>query len=116
MIASWKEYLMRRYVIGALCLLAVLSKAEPIVALDLHGLGKSVVDGDEFVFCEGPRCMNIRLCGIDTPSKGKSSYNAAVEALSKLVLNQQVVCRPVNEGSVCDGISGSTSRGRTIAQ
>lgn len=107
---------MRRCVPIALFLVTALITADPSKALDLHGLGQSVIDGDEFVLCDGTACINIRLCGIDTPSKGQSGHDATIAALTKLVLDQQVVCRPVNEGSVCDGISGSHSRGRTIAQ
>jgi endonuclease YncB( thermonuclease family) len=107
---------MRRSVQIALFLIAALAGANPGIAADLLGSGQSVVDGDEFVLCEGKACMNIRLCGIDTPSKGQPGHEDAVSALQQLVVGQRVVCRPVNEGSVCDGISGSKSRGRTIAQ
>lgn len=85
-------------------------------ATDLHGSGQSVVDGDEFILCEGGACADIRLCGIDTPSSGKPGYGETIAALTKLVVGQKILCRPVGEGSVCDGHSGSTSRGRTVAQ
>jgi endonuclease YncB( thermonuclease family) len=107
---------MRRCVQIALFLTMALAGAVPGIAKDLYGSGQSVVDGDEFVLCEGTACMNIRLCGIDTPSKGQPGYENTISALQELVVGQKVVCRPVNEGSVCDGISGSKSRGRTIAQ
>jgi micrococcal nuclease len=83
---------------------------------DLHGLGKSVLDGDEFVLCEGNSCVNIRLCGIDTPSKDKPGYTESISALSKMVVGKNVECRPLGEGSVCDDHRGLDNRGRTIAQ
>jgi micrococcal nuclease len=85
-------------------------------AADLYGSGQSVVDGDEFILCEGEACTDIRLCGIDTPSRGKRGYGETIAALTNLVVNKQIQCRPIGEGSVCDGRSGATSRGRTIAQ
>jgi endonuclease YncB( thermonuclease family) len=85
-------------------------------AVDLDGVGDSVVDGDEFILCKDGKCLNIRLCGIDTPSKGAEGHAAAIDALGKLVLGEQVLCRPVGEGSVCDGLIPADSRGRTVAQ
>jgi micrococcal nuclease len=107
---------MRRCVHTALFLTIVLASANPSLAKDLHGSGQSVADGDEFVLCEGEACTNIRLCGIDTPSKGQPGHEEAVSALAQLVVGQKVKCRPVGEGSICDGFSGSRSRGRLVAQ
>jgi micrococcal nuclease len=109
---------MRCYVPIALYLVAALATANPVAARELHGSGQSVVDGDEFMLCEGNGnpCVDIRLCGIDTPSKGQPSYDDTIATLSRLVVNQEVVCRPVNEGAVCDGLTSPTSRGRTVAQ
>jgi endonuclease YncB( thermonuclease family) len=96
--------------------IVALTSANIALAADLHGSGKSVVDGDEFILCEGNACADIRLCGIDTPSKGKPRYEETISALTKLVVGNNVECRPVGEGSVCDGRTRATSRGRTVAQ
>jgi endonuclease YncB( thermonuclease family) len=85
-------------------------------ATDLVGFAESVVDGDEFVFCVSGACQNIRLCGIDTPSSGKPGYQDTVTALGKLILGERMVCRPVGEGSACDGLTNRISRGRLVAQ
>jgi|SRR6185295_10033497 len=85
-------------------------------AKDLHGLGQSVVDGDEFILCEKGTCVNIRLCGIDTPSKNKTGYEETISALTNMVVGKEVECRPLGEGSVCDEYRGLDTRGRTIAQ
>ena len=88
----------------------------PSRAADLHGTGKSVTEGDEFVLCEAGACTDIRLCGLDTPSRGRSGYDATVAALAKLVVGKPVLCRPVGQGSVCDRRTARISRGRTVAQ
>jgi endonuclease YncB( thermonuclease family) len=105
-----------RFTKSGLCVLALLILMNPVRAADLHGSGRSVVDGDQFILCESNACADIRLCGIDTPSRGRPKYGETVAALTKLVVGVKVLCRPVGEGSVCDGLSGKTSRGRTIAQ
>jgi endonuclease YncB( thermonuclease family) len=33
-----------------------------------------------------------------------------------MVINQEVTCRQVDEGTVCDGRANPVSRGRTVAQ
>lgn len=93
----------------------------PAQATDLRGTGQSVVDGDEFVFCPGEICadslaFNIRLCGIDTPSRGRPEHEKTVAALTELVSGKRIICTPVGEGTVCDGKTSATSRGRTVAQ
>lgn len=85
-------------------------------AADLVGFAESVVDGEEFVLCIAGACQNIRLCGIETPSAGNPGHEEAITALSKMVLGERILCRPVGEGSVCDGRTNSTSRGRLVAQ
>ena len=103
--------------IGVVIALTVsLAGSIPGWAKDLHGEGKSVVDGDEFILCEGSACVNIRLCGIDTPSKDKPGYEETISALTNMVVGKQVECRPLGEGSVCDDHRGLDNRGRTIAQ
>ena len=82
-----------------------MASANPSMATDLHGSGQSVVDGDEFILCEGNACTNIRLCGIDTPSKGKPGYDKTISALTKLVVGKKVLCRPVSQGSVSNTMS-----------
>ena len=102
--------------IGIVIFFIVLASANPSMATDLHGSGQSVVDGDEFILCEGNACTNIRLCGIDTPSKGKPGYDKTISALTKLVVGKKVLCRPVSQGSVCDHRMAPISFGRTVAQ
>ncbi len=97
-------------------LAALLGLTGPARAADLHGIGKSVTEGDEFVLCEVGACTDIRLCGLDTPSRGRPGYDATVAALAKLVVGKPVLCRPVGEGSVCDKHTAKISRGRTVAQ
>jgi len=97
--------------LGGECLLTTLGSAA-----DLHGTGQSVVDGDQFILCESGACTDIRLCGIHTPSKGTPRYEDTIALLAKLVVGKKVLCRPVGQGSVCDGLTGAQSRGRTVAQ
>ena len=102
-----------KWCLSGIVLLAVANIGQ---AADLHGSGQAIVDGDEFILCERGACADIRLCGVDTPSRGKPGYGETVAALTNLVVGKKVLCRPVGEGSVCDGKSGPASAGRTIAQ
>jgi endonuclease YncB( thermonuclease family) len=102
--------------IAVLVVVPIATTGNSAAAADLTGIGGQVVDGDEFTLCHLGGCQRIRLCGIDTPSKGHPAYLATITALADLVMNQEVICRVVGNGSVCDGYSASTSRGRIVAQ
>jgi endonuclease YncB( thermonuclease family) len=103
--------------VSVFAVLLVCCWAKPSLAEDLAGYGESLVDGDEFILCQSAdSCRNIRLCGINTPSKGSEGHAASLDALGKLVLGQPVLCRPVGEGSVCDGLAARESAGRIVAQ
>ena len=106
----------KRFITLVFMLAAALIGSAPVCAGDLYGVVKRVTDGDEFVFCAGDACANIRLCGIDTPSNGKPGYKETITALESLVLEKKVACRPLGDGSVCDDFRGLDNRGRTIAQ
>jgi micrococcal nuclease len=108
--------MLKRFITLVLMLAIAPIGSAPAWADDLYGVGKSVIDGDEFVFCAGEACANIRLCGIDTPSNGKPGYKETITALESLVLEKKVACLPLGDGSVCDDFRGSDNRGRTIAQ
>jgi hypothetical protein len=115
------ELPMEKHMLGRASFLAVLLVlgcvvTAPIKAADLHGQGQSVVDGDEFMLCDSGNCIDIRLCGIDTPSKGKPGWGETIRELTRLVVDHNVLCRPVGDGSVCDGRIDGMSRGRTVAQ
>ncbi|MDP9138562.1 MAG: hypothetical protein M3N38_10365, partial [Pseudomonadota bacterium] len=102
--------------LSVLAVLLAFCPAGPVAATDLGGYAESLVDGDEFILCEQGNCLNIRLCGINTPSKGTDGHAATTDALGKLILGKRVLCRPVGEGSVCDGLTARESAGRTVAQ
>jgi endonuclease YncB( thermonuclease family) len=85
-------------------------------AADLSGVVDHLNDGDEFFMCVAGTCFNIRLCGIDTPSKGKPGHEETMAALGELVVNKKLFCKAVGEGSVCDGLTERISRGRLVAQ
>jgi endonuclease YncB( thermonuclease family) len=96
--------------------LFVASLTEVSHATDLTGVVERLNDSDEFFFCAADSCFSIRLCGVDTPSEGRPGHDETMAALGELILNKQVLCRPVGEGSVCDGFASRISRGRLVAQ
>ena len=57
----------------------------------IEGPVRYVVDGDT-VYIEGHKPA-IRIWGINAPEKGESSYQAATNALSRLVSHKNVSCR-----------------------
>jgi endonuclease YncB( thermonuclease family) len=75
-----------------------------------------VVDGDTMDICIGASYIRVRLCGIDAPERGEPGADEATEALRRLVSRETVRCVPVGQGTVCDGRSRSTNRGRLVAQ
>lgn len=74
----------------------------PAIAIDSEGL----VMGDR----------SIRVCGIDGPEPGDVGFDEALAAMRSLTQHQDVRCLVVGSGTVCDGLSESTSYHRVIAQ
>lgn len=72
-------------------------------ATEFSGHVKRVLDGDDIEMCEGGKCRDIRLCGIDAPERGCPRYEEAGAALRALVEGKQVRCVQVGSGTVCDG-------------
>lgn len=81
--------------------------SEPITGPVTH-----IRDGDTFVIRNQP----IRLCGIDTPEKGRKGSQEAEAYLRQLISGKAVRCIPVSEGTVCDGRSRKINRDRIVAQ
>ena len=81
-------------------------------ASTIDGIVTHVVDGD------GLRigAIEIRLCGIDAPETRRPGGRESTLALTALVLGQRLVCRPVGEGTPCDGRSKRKSYDRIVAQ
>ncbi len=73
-----------------------------------------VSDGDTF-WLSRP-LIKIRLCGVDTPERGRPGYKEATDYLKQLVAGKVVQCRPVGEGTPCDGRSFKKSGKRFVAQ
>jgi micrococcal nuclease len=96
-------------------LLLILLSGQASARGPLIGKVDRVKDGDDLHLCDGASCHDIRLCGIDAPERHASARNAR-QALAELVMGKMVRCIPVGEGTVCDGRSKTTNRGRTVAQ
>jgi endonuclease YncB( thermonuclease family) len=86
-------------------------------AADILGTAIYVVDGDTFDIA-GPEIgvVRIRFCGIDSPERGEPGYREAKRFLHAKIIERELRCVRVNEGTVCDGRSPPTSRGRVVAQ
>ena len=83
---------------------------------DLVGTVHHAIDGDDLLICGADgQCHDIRLCGIDAPDRGTRRATAKV-ALDAWTRSREVRCIPVGEGTVCDGRSRPTNRGRMVAQ
>jgi micrococcal nuclease len=100
---------------SAILAFAILSTPEAIAA-DIVGRAEKVLDGDTFQVCYETGCTLIRLCGIDAPNPGYPGFETSLAGLNKIVGSKSVRCRPVEEGTVCDGRTARTSRSRIIAQ
>lgn len=85
-------------------------------AADIVGLPGKISDGDTLYVCDAKLCHKIRICGIDAPERKKKGGRAARKALVSIVKAQTIRCRPVGEGTVCDGRSKRTNRDRIVAQ
>ena len=82
------------------------------LVLALSGTVTHIVDGDTFDI----GTTRIRLCGIGAPEKGSYSAIQSKGYLDSLISGKRVQCAPVGQGSVCDGRSKPTNRGRIVAQ
>jgi endonuclease YncB( thermonuclease family) len=72
----------------------------------------SVVDGDTLYVGR----LKYRLCGIDAPERGQLGSQAAADHLRYITKGKAIACRPVGEGTPCDGRSSRKSHGRIVAQ
>ncbi len=97
--------------IGIGMFLATLAKGQELVGPITH-----VTDGDTIRLCQDGRCHSIRLCGVNAPEAGEPQFVAARIAMQRIVANTTIVCRPVGQGTICDGRSLPKSRDRIVAQ
>ncbi|TYC63969.1 thermonuclease family protein [Rhodobacterales bacterium] len=93
----------------ALCLSAV-----PANANEWTSTVSRVIDGDTFQLSRP--LVRVRLCGVDTPERGRRGYREATQYVKNLVVGKQVQCRTVGEGTPCDGRSRKKSYDRFVAQ
>lgn len=89
---------------------------QPAVAEDLVGNASGIRSGEQFSLCDRGKCTRIRLCGIAAPPEGTRDANTALLALHKLIYLKRVRCKPVGQGSVCDGHTDPQSSRRVLAQ
>jgi endonuclease YncB( thermonuclease family) len=83
----------------------------PASSLELVGSG-TVIDGDTFDLCANGSCKAIRLCGVNA----EEHDSRATQALANVLRDQEIRCVQVGGGTVCDGRSRPTNRGRIVAQ
>jgi micrococcal nuclease len=95
---------------------AMLLSVHCAAAADIVGRAEKLQDGDTFQVCYETGCTAIRLCGIDAPERNDAGYEASVAGLKKIVGGKSVRCRPVEEGTICDGRAARSSGSRVIAQ
>ena len=95
---------------------AMMLSAHSVVAADIVGRAERFQDGDTLQVCYETGCTVVRLCGIDAPERQRQGYEASVAGLKKIAGGKSVRCRPVGEGTVCDGRAASSSGSRIIAQ
>src|SRR5712672_1250499 len=88
----------------------------PAIAADYLGKVLAVSDGDTFTMEVDGAKVRVRICGIDAPERGQPGYGQAAGVLSNLIEGKTVHCLQVGEGTVCDGRSKPTNRGRIVAQ
>jgi endonuclease YncB( thermonuclease family) len=75
-------------------------------------MADSVIDGDTLYVGR----LKYRLCGIDAPERGQPASQAAADHLRYLTKGKTINCRPVGEGTPCDGRSERKSHDRVVAQ
>jgi micrococcal nuclease len=100
----------------AISAFAMLLSAQGVVAADIVGRAERLRDGDTLEVCYETGCTLVRLCGIDAPEPHEPGFATSVAGLQKIVGGKSVRCRPVEEGTVCDGRAARTSGNRIIAQ
>jgi endonuclease YncB( thermonuclease family) len=96
--------------------LALVLSAQHVLAADIVGQVEKFRDGDTFEVCYETGCTRIRLCGIDAPNPSRPGFETSLAGLKKIIGGKSVRCRPVEEGTVCDGRAARTSLDRVIAQ
>ncbi|UES46810.1 thermonuclease family protein [Roseibium aggregatum] len=101
--------MLRATLVAALCLISTFASAE-----EWSSAVSKVYDGDTF-WLSRP-LIKIRLCGVDTPEKGKPGDKQATQFLKTLVAGKKVRCRTVGDGTPCDGRSPKKSGNRFVAQ
>lgn len=99
-----------------LALCAFLFWASDGISADFIGPVTHMVDGDTFDMRMPGETIRIRLCGIDTPERGKPRFKEAKNALASQIDGRTIRCVPVGEGTVCDGRSNKKSWDRYVAQ
>jgi endonuclease YncB( thermonuclease family) len=90
--------------------------AHASLSADIVGRAENLLDGDTIEVCDELRCTAVRLCGVDAPESGEPGFQDSVTGLKKIAGGRSVRCRPVEEGTVCDGRAARTSGNRVIAQ
>jgi micrococcal nuclease len=90
--------------------------AQEVAAADIIGRAEKLQDGDTLEVCYETGCTVVRLCGIDAPEPREPGFETSVAGLKKIVGGRSVRCRPVEEGTVCDGRAARMSGNRVIAQ
>src|SRR4051794_40418425 len=85
-------------------------------AAEITGPAIHTVDGDTFDIRDGTRIVRVRVCGIDAPEFGQPGYEAASQAMRRLISGKTVRCIQVGGGTPCDGRSKASNQGRIVAQ
>jgi endonuclease YncB( thermonuclease family) len=99
-----------------IALLALVLSSPQAFSADYFGKVLAVSDGDTFTMESETGKVRVRICGIDAPERGQPGYGQAAGVLSNLIEGKTVHCLQVGEGTVCDGRSKPTNRGRIVAQ
>jgi endonuclease YncB( thermonuclease family) len=103
----------------AAVLICCIAVPDPMTAIaaEIVGTVSRVVDGDTFDIA-GPNIgvVRIRLCGVDSPERGEPNFRPARKLLRQKIENREVRSVRVGEGTVCDGRSLPTNKGRVVAQ
>ena len=64
----------------------------------LTGVKGKISDGDTLWICNDDACTKYRLCGVDSPERGKAGYKEASTALTAITDGKTIKCVPVNSG------------------
>jgi len=96
--------------------LALALSAHYVLAADIVGRAEKLHGGATLEVCYETGCTIVRLCGIDAPRSTDTDYAASLAGFKKIAAGRSVRCRPVEEGTVCDGRAARFSGKRVIAQ